>query len=118
LNLFLRDVLYNRYLSDHLDFFRIEAWLEVPLDSYVADGLTRASLRAIPKWRGVKYVSAPESEQFQRAAREIAQAHGIAPVHLDIYWWRGVGKLRASALNPASQQTRRRKARTRPVIRG
>src|SRR5208283_1063473 len=39
LNLFLRDVLYNHYLSQHFGFRQIEKWLEVPLDSYTAKAI-------------------------------------------------------------------------------
>jgi hypothetical protein len=94
LNLFLRDVLYNQYLADHLRFAKVEAWLEVPLDSYVAKDLTALSLRSLPKWRGVKYLTPKESTEFQTVARQIASGHGIASVHLDVYFWRGVGRLR------------------------
>ncbi|HEY9707785.1 MAG TPA: hypothetical protein V6D48_06230, partial [Oculatellaceae cyanobacterium] len=39
LNIFLRGVIYNRYLCDHYSLYRLEPWLEIPLDSHVAKGL-------------------------------------------------------------------------------
>lgn len=39
INLFLRDALYNRYLSEHYGLDRIEAFLEIPLDGDVAGAL-------------------------------------------------------------------------------
>jgi hypothetical protein len=35
LNLFLRDCLYNKYLSEKYDLGNLEAWMEMPLDSVV-----------------------------------------------------------------------------------
>lgn len=91
LNLFLRDILYHRYLSEHFKFHLIERWLEVPLDRYVAKGITRSYIGSLPKWRGIIHVGPEESAEFQRAARQVAKAADIAPVHLDVYWWRDVG---------------------------
>jgi hypothetical protein len=96
LNLFLRDVLYNTYLSEHLGFASVEPWLEVPLDSYVVRGLASSYLRPLPKCRGIKHVTRQESAEFQKAARQVALANGVAPVHLDVYFWRDVGKPRGS----------------------
>src|SRR5712691_5811356 len=39
LNIFLRNVVYNRFLCDHYRLLRLEPWLELPLDSQVAKGL-------------------------------------------------------------------------------
>src|SRR5262245_190755 len=36
LNIFLRSVVYNRYLYDEFKLGKIVPWLEVPLDSHVA----------------------------------------------------------------------------------
>jgi hypothetical protein len=91
MNLFLRDILYHRYLSQYYKFNWIESWLEVPLDKSVADGISRSSLDVVPRWRGIIHLSVDDSLQFQRAARKVAKATGIEPVHLDVYWWRDVG---------------------------
>ncbi len=90
LNLFLRDVLYHRYLCDAFRFDRVEAWLEVPLDRYIARGIRRSYLGILPPWRGIIHLRPDESAEFQRAARRIAEAAEIAPIHLDVFWWRDV----------------------------
>ena len=43
LNIFLRGVVYDRFLCEEYDLYRIEPWLEVPLDSHVAKGLKAES---------------------------------------------------------------------------
>jgi hypothetical protein len=92
LNLFLRDVLYHRYLSKHYKFQRVERWLELPLDRFVAEGIMTSTIGALPRWRGIVHVAPEESAIYQRAARRIARASGIAPIHLDVYWWREIGR--------------------------
>lgn len=89
LNLFLRDALYNRYLSRHYGLNRVERWLEVPLDSFVATGIRKAlPLDALPRWKGVKTLKPNLSDRYQAAARRVARAEGTPPVHLDLKWWR------------------------------
>ena len=39
-NLFLRDALCNRYLAEEFNLKKAEAWMEIPLDSAVARGIT------------------------------------------------------------------------------
>lgn len=92
INLFLRDVLYHRYLCDHYRFSRAERWLELPLDRFVAEGIKRSYIGTLPKWRGIIHLTPEESAEFQRAARQVARAAGIAPIHLDVYWWRDIGR--------------------------
>jgi len=102
LNLFLRDVLYHSYLRPLYRFDRIEKWLEVPLDSYVAKAIRADGARAghspcIPKWRGIKHVTPDESFIFQEVTRGVARRMRIAPVHLDVYWWRRLGLPRGAS---------------------
>jgi hypothetical protein len=88
LNLFLRDSLYNRYLSDHFNLQQIEAWLEIPLDSAVARGLQSGTGRGVlPRWPGLKHLDPSVSTSYQNAAAEHARVLGIARVHLDMYLW-------------------------------
>ena len=94
LNLFLRDILYNQYLCDFYKFNKIEKWLEVPLDSNVAEGIEESYLGNLPKWKGIKHLKTEDSSVFQQAALNVAKAKQIARVHLDIYWWRRLGKRR------------------------
>lgn len=89
LNLFLRDVLYHRVLCRTYRLSRLEPWLEVPLDSYVAEAIRRELPNAnLPRWPGVKYLEPEVSIVFQAAAASIAAKECTARVHLDLRWWR------------------------------
>jgi hypothetical protein len=88
LNLFMRDVLYNQYLSRHFRFEKLEAWLEVPLDRAVAKGLRHhAGHGNLPQWPGLKSLVQDVSESFQGFAAKHAQKQRIERVHLDVYLW-------------------------------
>jgi hypothetical protein len=87
-NLFLRDALYNHYLTTKYKLHRIEEWLEIPLDRAVARGLKKLGNKAeLPVWPGLKKLSPEISAQFQLFAQDIARERGLARVHLDIYLW-------------------------------
>ncbi len=88
LNLFLRDALYNKYLSSKYKLSALERWLEIPLDSVVAVGLKKSDTRGtLPSWPGLKYLTAEVSDLFQSQASELARQKGISMVHLDMYLW-------------------------------
>lgn len=88
INLFLREALYNKYLSEQFKLQSIESWLEVPLDSAVAKGLRLNSKRGeLPLWPGLKNLEANVSEVFQAFASKQANLKGFARVHLDMYLW-------------------------------
>ena len=88
INLFLRDVLYNQYLSRRFAFGKLESWLEVPLDSAVARGLEAEAERgALARWPGLKHLDENPSQEFQRFASAHAHTLGIERVHLDMYLW-------------------------------
>ena len=90
LNIFLRGVLYNRYLCERYDFFRFEPWLEVPLDSHVAKGLCLENgAENLPRWRSVIRLIPQENQAYQDFAEEIAKNKGVHRVHLDLLYWRG-----------------------------
>ena len=89
LNIFLRNVLYNRYLSGAYSLSSIEQYLEVPLDSYV--GIALAGVpegSGLPKWSSVIGLTAEASEEYQTVARRVAKRKRTAPVHLDLYYFR------------------------------
>ena len=80
--------MYNRYLSKHFHFQKVESWLEVPLDSAVAKGLKRKAGRGgLPQWPGLKHLRPDVSDTFQEFASQVARQHDIARVHLDVYLW-------------------------------
>ena len=89
LNIFLRDVLYNRYLSEHFEFEQFESHLEIPLDRDVGSALREQPEGfELPRWRTIKFLTQSDSRQFQLAARQVARRLGTHPVHLDLIYWR------------------------------
>ncbi len=85
LNIFLRDALYNIYLSEAFHLHAVEQLLEIPLDAYTAHAL-RARVARLPRWRGVKHLTARDSAAYQEAARGLAAQMKVAPVHLDVIY--------------------------------
>ena len=89
LNIFLRDAFYNKYLAQQYTLNSVESWLEVPLDSHVGNRLrSECPDYALPRWKTIKALTPELSAEFQSAARVIAPDREIAPVHLDLYFWR------------------------------
>ena len=89
LNIFLRDVTYNKYLCSAYGLEHIEPWLEVPLDSHVANGLWKEDGgKDLPRWKTVIGLDARMSNKYQQFAANVAAKKGIFRVHLDIYYWR------------------------------
>ena len=85
-NLFMRDALYNQYLSREYNISGIEQWMEIALDSKVSKGL-RNRFRSLPRWPGLKHLTHEVSDQYQECARLLAGRIGIPRVHLDIWLW-------------------------------
>ena len=90
LNIFLRDILYNHYLREEHAFLKLEPWLEVPLDSQVAAGLSdEPEGKQLRRWQGVKHLTSDVSENYQNVAERVARRNQVARVHLDVIYWRG-----------------------------
>ena len=95
LNLFLRDLTYNKYFADKFDLptdfdqnnDKLKN-LEVPLDKDVAKGLRKHYKRQLPKWNGIKHLTPDSSDEYQAKAMELASEKNIARVHLDLEFWR------------------------------
>ena len=89
LNIFLRNILYNRYLSGAYSLSSIEQHLEVPLDSYVGIALaSEPEGSELPRWSSVIGLTPEISEEYQAVARRVARRKRTAPVHLDLYYFR------------------------------
>jgi hypothetical protein len=92
LNIFLRDVLYNRILCRHYKFRKIEEWMEVPLDKYVYDGLKedagKMDFRTPPTWSYINKLKLKGSNDYQEIAKDIAGKKRILRVDLDLVYWR------------------------------
>lgn len=100
INIFLRDVLYSRWLCGQYGLEKLEPLLELPLDSNVYHGLVedwqellssvagRPGDCDLPDWPGVKGLRRKVSAQLQAAAGAVAGELGTSRVHLDVRYWR------------------------------
>lgn len=89
LNIFLRGVVYNKYLCAAYKLSAIERWLELPLDSHVAEGLRGENGgKALPRWRTVIGLDARTNTRYQQFASEVAAEKEIYRIHLDLLYWR------------------------------
>jgi len=88
LNLFLRDICYNRFLCELYKLSDSEEWMEIPLDRLIATALKRKGKRGeLPRWPGLKRLNSDVSLRFQAFAKQIASEQGISRVHLDMRLW-------------------------------
>ena len=86
INLFMRDAFYNQYLNREYNIDHVEKWMEIALDSKVAEGL-RSRFPELPSWPGLKHLGQHVSDQYQNCAQRLADKQGISRVHLDIWLW-------------------------------
>lgn len=94
INIFLRNCAYNRFMCEAYCLDRVEAWMEVPLDSHVAVGLKHDALEAnlalaLPRWKTVIGLTPELSDNWQSVAQAIAERGRIHRVHLDVRYWNG-----------------------------
>jgi hypothetical protein len=90
LNIFLRDALYTRYLSDRFHIDKAEHFLEIPLDRITSSTLRKCAGRGkLPSWHGIRKLKPEESAEYQRFAAEYASMNygAMARVHLDAFFW-------------------------------
>lgn len=86
LNIFLRDIFYNRFLSCKVKFN--EEWMEIPLDRLVATALKRIGKRGqLPPWPGLNQLNPETNHIFQVFAKDVASKEGITRAHLDVILW-------------------------------
>jgi hypothetical protein len=94
LNIFLRNVVYNRHLCEAYGLKHIEKWLEVPLDSQVGCGLRgerEAGGEDLRRWRGVVRLTPKKDGEYrksQRLALKVAKRKETLRVHLDLLYFR------------------------------
>lgn len=88
INIFLRDCLYNQYLSKEYGIHKLEKWLEVPLDGDVAKKLKNDHPDSELYWKSIKTLGKEMSDNFQSCASKSAKLDEISRVHLDIKYWR------------------------------
>ena len=89
MNLYLRDVVYNRDLCLQFGLTRIRPWLEVPLDKDVGTALCGESEgKELPEWDSIKRLDPSTGAAYQQVAAKVAKRRKICRVDLDIYYWR------------------------------
>ncbi len=93
LNIFFREVLYNKFLCEEYNLNHLEKFLEIPIDSHVALSLIQLcydleNKKELPKWKGVIHLSKYENEKYQDFANDIAKKYNTFRVHLDLIFWR------------------------------
>lgn len=88
-NIFMRDATYNYYLRQKYSLQRIEKFLEVPIDSHVAEFLRESKPnKNLPRWKSVISLTRDQNDAYQQAAREFAFSTKINPVDVDVLAWR------------------------------
>lgn len=87
INLFFRDVVYNRFLCNYYGLSSIHKWLELPMDRHCYEGL-KEDCKKIGQWPGIKHLSWTLHNEFQIIASELANKRGICRVDLDVWYWR------------------------------
>lgn len=89
INIFLLNVIYNRFLNDKYILAHTCAWLELPLDSHVAGGLREEPEGiSLKSWKTVIGLTQPESREYQDVAAKVAKRIGCERIHLDLLYWR------------------------------
>jgi hypothetical protein len=91
LNLFLGSVTYHAVLRREYNLAQIEKFLEVPLDSQVANGLILLAKKRkiiLPKWQTIKGLLPVNSNLYQSFASSYAKELSCTRIQLDLLLWR------------------------------
>ena len=93
LNLFFREVVYNKFIADYYKLpnnfkkFNVAVRsMELPLDKFTGTAIHKYSNNTAPVWKSIKKLSLDDSNSYQLKADVIA--NGIAKIHLDLAYWR------------------------------
>ena len=90
LNFFLKDALYNRYLSEVNDLFLSEHFFETPINDTSMEALSKQSSDSeLPEWTGLPMFGKEQSDACQAYAADLAKEMGISRVHLGLFLWPG-----------------------------
>jgi hypothetical protein len=91
LNIFMRDASYSVHLCEKYPRLKLlEHVLEVPLDSYTANGLLHeegAAKFGLQRWNTIIRLTREENRRFQQWALVVAEREGVARVHLDLIYF-------------------------------
>ena len=90
LNLFLGDVAYHAILRKDFSFDLVEKYLEVPLDSQVANRLFFVAQERnikLPRWETIKGLTPENSAKYQSFASLYAKELRCTRIQLDVLLW-------------------------------
>jgi hypothetical protein len=91
LNIFMRDASYNAHFRKmYPRLGLLQQVLEVPLDSYTANGLLRedgVKDFGLQRWDAIIRLTPEENDKFQQWALIVAKRKGIFRVHLDLLYF-------------------------------
>lgn len=88
LNIYLRSAVFSRHLCAEFRLSRMEAWLELPLDSFVGKGICSTPEGAnLPRWKTIKGLTPEVNAQYQQCGRTVARRLGVMPAHLEYEWF-------------------------------
>lgn len=93
INVFMIQIFLNRFLAKEYDLEKLRDVLETPLDYYAAKGLRKWLRRLnltmeVPRWEGIKNLTAKASEKYQECASEVAKERHLSRAHMDMILWR------------------------------
>jgi len=95
INLFLAECCYHRFICREYHLEKIEKFLEIALDSQVANFLIREAFAkdiTLPRWQGLKRLLPPDSYLYQEFAYKYAKERKLAArFYLDVLIWRSEG---------------------------
>ena len=83
MNIFMRDVFYNRFLFNAYCNDTMGDWLEIPVDRLVANALLMRFPDLSP-WKTLKHLEPIAHTAYQNAALKLAICKGTTRVHLDL----------------------------------
>ncbi|MEX0686313.1 MAG: hypothetical protein WD267_00325 [Balneolales bacterium] len=90
INFYLREALYNRYLSEVNDLFLSEHFFETPInDTSVLTLRRQKNGSTLPEWSGLSLFTPEQSDTYQNFAADLAKDLGVSRVHLELFLWPG-----------------------------
>jgi hypothetical protein len=108
LNIFLFQCFLNTFLRDNFGLSAFESLLEVPIDSFTANGImneaSRLGIQHSLAFETVVHMKAKSHTAFQEVATKVAQEHGHPRVYLDLEFWANKEEMKSCRLKPAAKR--------------
>jgi len=87
INIFLEECFLNRLLAEEYNLTPMAEFLEVPLDSNVANTIIEESEKKGLTWTSIKCLTPKQSGLFQECATILATNKGTQRGYLDLWYW-------------------------------